>query len=205
MIFLTYPLATGKGAKPTLQDLEYVISPTFSALTTIKTNGFSSDFLDHEFPFTPPPLFFFFWPLISQRFEGEKIQRFGILVASPAGVFVGARISSLRTPAVEASILGDILDWLRKLSFPWIYIMQWNLDITNLYITKYSVWWTFFYPKNSKIYGKEPRYKETSLERTYFAIGLSLYQSSSVPWTLLTGKVIDLVAFLFICLSNMLR
>ena len=117
MIFLTYPLATGKGAKPTLQDLEYVISPTFSALTTIKTNGFSSDFLDHEFPFTPP-LFFFFGPLISQRFEGEKIQRFGILVASPAGVFVGARISSLRTPAVEASILGDILDWLRKLSFP---------------------------------------------------------------------------------------
>ena len=67
MIFLTYPLATGKGAKPTLQDLEYVISPTFSALTTIKTNGFSSDFLDHEFPFTPPPppppLFFFFFGL----------------------------------------------------------------------------------------------------------------------------------------------
>ena len=63
MIFLTYPLATGKGAKPTQQDLEYVISPTFSALTTIKTNGFSSDFLDHEFPFTPPPLLFFFFGL----------------------------------------------------------------------------------------------------------------------------------------------
>ena len=116
MIFLTYPLATGKGAKPTLQDLEYVISPTFSALTTIKTNGFSSDFLDHEFSFYP--FFPFFWPLISKRFEGEKIQRFGILVASPAGVFMGARISSLKTPAGEASILGDILDWLRKLSFP---------------------------------------------------------------------------------------
>ena len=70
MIFLTYPLATGKGAKPTLQDLEYMISPPFSAMTTIKTNGFSSDFLDHEFPFI---LFFlFFWPLISKRFEGEK-------------------------------------------------------------------------------------------------------------------------------------
>ena len=58
MIFLTYPLATGKVAKPTLQDLEYVISPTFSALTTIKTNGFSSDFLDHEFPFILFSLFF---------------------------------------------------------------------------------------------------------------------------------------------------
>ena len=53
MIFLTYPLATGKGAKPTLQDLEYVISPTFSALTTIKTMSFL-------FP-PPPPLFFFFF------------------------------------------------------------------------------------------------------------------------------------------------
>ena len=80
MIFLTYPLATGKGAKPTLQDLEYIISPPFSAMTTIKTTGFSSDFLDHEFPFIPFLFsFFFFWPLISQRFEGEKIQRFGIL------------------------------------------------------------------------------------------------------------------------------
>ena len=63
-------------------------------------------------------LFSLFWHLISKRFEGEKIQRFGILVASPAGVFMGARISSLKTPAGEASILGDILDWLRKLSFP---------------------------------------------------------------------------------------
>ena len=27
----------------------------------------------------------------------------------------------------------------------------------------------FFYPKNSRIYGKEPRYKETSLEQTHFA------------------------------------
>lgn len=78
--------------------------------------AFQATFWTMSFLLPPPPLFFF-WPLISQRFEGEKIQRFGILVASPAGVFVGARISSLKTPAVEASILGDILDWLRKLSF----------------------------------------------------------------------------------------
>ena len=66
MIFLTYPLATGKGAKPTLQDLEYVymISPPFSAMTTTKTNGFSSDFLDHEFPFI---LFFLIFGLSFQN------------------------------------------------------------------------------------------------------------------------------------------
>ena len=40
----------------------------------------------------------FFWPLISKRFEGEKIQRFGILVASPAGVCRGARTLPWKRP-----------------------------------------------------------------------------------------------------------
>ena len=145
MIFLTYPLATGKGAKPTLQDLEYIISPPFSAMTTIKTTGFSSDFLDHEFPFIPFLFSFCFFFLASHfttiwRWKNSKVWH----TRSPAGVFRGARISSLETPAGEASILGDIHctglvteylshDSQPKLSFPWIYIIQWNLDITNLY------------------------------------------------------------------------
>ena len=52
--------------------------------------------------------------------------------------------------------------------------MQWNLDITNLYITKsciiFGLYVLFFgkmndflYPSYSKIYENEPRYDETSV------------------------------------------
>ena len=150
MIFLTYPLATGKGAKPTLQHLDYMISPPFSAVTTIKPIAFQATFWTMSFLLSPFFLFFC-WPLISQRFEGEKIQRFGVLVASPAGFFRGARICSLKTPAGEAIYSGTY--WIGYgVSESWFSAeivlsmnMQWNLDITNLYITKYSVWWTFFF------------------------------------------------------------
>ena len=46
---------------------------------------------------------------------------------------------------------------------PWNKI-QWNLDITNLFVTTSSAWRPIFlYPSNSKQYEKEPRYNETSL------------------------------------------
>ena len=43
-------------------------------------------------------------------------------------------------------------------------LIQWNLNITNFYITKVlDITIDFFHPGNSKIYEKEPRYDETSL------------------------------------------
>ena len=41
----------------------------------------------------------------------------------------------------------------------------------------------FLYPRNSKIYGKEPRYNETSLQQTNFAspLALRLIHRGSVP------------------------
>ena len=49
------------------------------------------------------------------------------------------------------------------------------LDITKLYITRSSVWRTiFFTPSNRKIDETEPRYNETSLQRTNLASPLAL-------------------------------
>ena len=43
-------------------------------------------------------------------------------------------------------------------------LIQWNLDMTNFYITKVlDITIDFLLPSNSKIYEKEPRYDETSL------------------------------------------
>ena len=52
--------------------------------------------------------------------------------------------------------------------------IQWNLDITNLYNKVLGIANSLLNPNNSKIYEKEPRYNETSLQRTDFASPLAL-------------------------------
>ena len=45
-----------------------------------------------------------------------------------------------------------------------LFIIQWNLDVTNLYLTKFSVQRQFFYPRNSKIHElTRARNNETSI------------------------------------------
>ena len=57
----------------------------------------------------------------------------------------------------------------------WEKFIQWNLDLTNLYYNEVlSITNDFLYPPNSKIYGKEPRCNETSLQRTHVASPLAL-------------------------------
>ena len=43
-----------------------------------------------------------------------------------------------------------------------------------LYNKAFDITIDFSYPSNSKVYGKEPRYNETSLQRTHFASPLAL-------------------------------
>ena len=60
-----------------------------------------------------------------------------------------------------------LLDWTLDIAGDLIsqtWIIQWNLDLTNLYLTKSSIWRTILYVPakvtNSKMYGIEPRYNE---------------------------------------------
>ena len=58
--------------------------------------------------------------------------------------------------------------------------LKWNLDKTNLGVTKSSVYTnSCSYPSNSKKYElKEPRYNETSSKQTYFVYPLALRSST---------------------------
>ena len=66
--------------------------------------------------------------------------------------------------------------FLKRFSLSPILVLQWNLNIKTRYITKSLIGITsnFVDSSNSKIYGKVPRYNETSCQQANFASPLVL-------------------------------
>ena len=101
-------------------------------------------------------------PFFSRHSHSPLLSRV-VLAPSNGGVVCRLRVRAINPghPYTETVFLNTSDSHLH---FQLVTIVRWNIDITNLYITKFShtVTSDFLHPSDSKIYEKELRYKKTS-------------------------------------------
>ena len=101
-------------------------------------------------------------PFFSRHSHSPLLSRVA-LAPSNGGVVCRLRVRAINPghPYTETIFLNTSDSHLH---FQLVTIVRWNIDIANLYITKFShtVTSDFLHPSDSKIYEKELRYKKTS-------------------------------------------